>query len=140
MTMQIAVLGSIFMHSLPIEFYNLYIFFASKESFYTQIKLFITISLIYTGFKWNGIHCMNSKPLQNGIFKIVDGSSSFSLNDVIMHGVTAFGHIGKKVYWSPESRSLRTNCSFLQLMHQSIIETLAPQPCHLAGNVALAAC
>ena len=27
---------------------------------------------------------------QNGIFKMADGSSSFSINDVIMHGITAF--------------------------------------------------
>lgn len=33
---------------------------------------------------------MNSKSLQNGIFKMVDGSSSFSINDVIMHGIIAF--------------------------------------------------
>jgi len=38
MTLQIAVLGSIFKRSLPLEFYNLYIFFVSKESFYTQIN------------------------------------------------------------------------------------------------------
>ena len=73
MTMQIAVLGSIFMHSLPIEFYNLYIFFASKESLYTQIKLFITISLIYTGFKWNDNRPFNDSMII-GHFTVMDGS------------------------------------------------------------------
>ena len=35
---------------------------------------------------------------KNGIFKTADGSSSFSINDIIMHGITAFSHIGRKVY------------------------------------------
>ena len=61
---------------------------------------------------------------------------SFSTNDIIIHGITAFGHIGKMVYWSAESRS---PLSFLQLMHQSI-ETPASQPHDLTGNLTLATC
>ena len=32
------------------------------------------------------IHCMNSK----WYIQVADGSSSFSINDVMMHGITAF--------------------------------------------------